>query len=645
MKKLLLLILLIAFSFSESKAQDSVTVTFRLNMLNPNGSASVVEDAIQLGIIFPFPVIVGNFADLGATAKLNDEYVDIPLDNFSLETLILESFFIGDTSNPNMIYLSIKFPITSVGQELNFSLGLTDFPITNLYMGDDIDVYSENSPHTACFTSSPEIDQLFALNNINGTGIVRTITIPPIDATYSYCWSSCLQCNGDAPGIINDENVLRTRTFVDLNNNSVLDAGEPPIQGINVQVNTSPNPINGFTGNNGRFYTYLPNGNYTVQIVLPNLFSTSNTSQIITLAGNDTNLLFPLTLAPDYYEIEAVFNPALMVAGFNQNSSIVIQNTGNSVSNLSLTITLPEDQAFVSSVPAPTNIAGSVLTYLIPSIAAYTNFPISITTYLPPPPTFMPGDEITWNLNLSPLPNEESDANNVFSYTLPILSSYDPNDKTMMKGSSITPALVNAGEDFHYRIRFQNTGNFPASFIHVRDTLEAGLNPSTLRMLAASHEYSLTVTDNIYLDWFFPNIQLPDSASDPEGSQGYILFSIQPVLPVEEGAQIENTAHIYFDFNPAVITNTEVTTIETPSSISSTNAAGNVWVNANMELRVQHPMEFTQLNIYSIDGRLLHKTNPTNYFDLKSINTTGMVLIELVGNNNRVVLKQALMRD
>ena len=356
-------------------------------------------------------------------------------------------------------------------------------------------------------------------------------------------------------------------------------------------------------------------------------------------------MFFPLTLVPNYYEIEAVFNPAQMVAGINQTSSIEIQNTGNSVSNLSLTITLPEDQAFVSSVPAPTNVAGGVLTYLIPSIAAYTNFPISITTYLPPPPTFMPGDEITWNLNLSPLPNEESDANNVFSYTLPILSSYDPNDKTMMKGSSITPALVNAGEDFHYRIRFQNTGNFPASFIHVRDTLEAGLNPSTLRMLAASHEYSLTVTDNIYLDWFFPNIQLPDSASDPEGSQGYILFSIQPVLPVSEGDQIENTAHIYFDFNPAVITNTEVTTIETPTSISPTNASSNVWVNSNMELRIQHPMEFIQMNIYSIDGRLLFKTSPTNYFDLKSINTTGMVLIELVGNNNRVVLKQALIKQ
>jgi len=643
MKKLLCILLLFLFSYNSSKAQDSVTVTLQFNLLFPDGS-SVWDSLQQLGI-FPLPGFLANFEDVQATAKIGGE--DFHLFNFSLGDFFYDAFDIIDTNNSNMIYFPIKFPISSIGQEFIFSFGILEFSDIDIfgYIGDDIDLYPENSPHTACFTSSPEIDQVFAQNNINSTGIVRTIIIPPIDATYSYCWSSCLQCNGDAPAVINVGNVLRTRTFIDLNNNSILDAGEPPAQGINVQVNTSPNPINGFTGNNGRFSVYVPNGDFTVQIAPPNQFITASTSQNVSIADNDTNLFFPLTLSPDYYEIEAVFNPGLMVAGFDQNSSIVIQNTGNSVSNLSLTITLPDNQPFVSSVPAPTNVSGSVVTYLISSIAAYTNYPISIITYLPPPPTFMPGDEITWTLNLSPLPNEESDANNVYSYTLLVLSSYDPNDKTMMKGSRITPALVNAGEDFHYRIRFQNTGNYPASFIHVRDTLEAGLNPSTIRMLSASHEYSLTVTNNVYLDWFFPNIQLPDSTSDPEGSQGYILFSIQPVLPVSEGTQIENTAHIYFDFNPAIITNTEVTTIETPTAISSSNSSGNVWVNANMELRIQHPTQFTQLNIYSIDGRLLLKTTPTNYFDLNSFNSNGMVLIELVGNQNRVVLKQALIKE
>lgn len=639
MKKLLLLILLIAFSYNESKAQDSVTVTFRLNMFNQQITDTFYyffeNDLIE-------PQIIGNLSDLNATYTNGTA-----LPNFNFEPIYGNWDPEDDDGfgNFSIATLSLKFPISSVGQELSFSFIASFDPNYIVYL-EDTSYLGFNENLTSCFSASSQLGLFFNSQGYNiENGLVRTIVIPAQNTTYSYCYSSCLQCNGEAPTLNNVGNLLKTKAFIDLNNNSTLDIGEPGAQGVNVNVNTSPNPSNGFTGNNGCYSVYVPNGEYTVQVAPSNQFTIANTTQNVTVANATAEVFFPVSLAPNYYEVEAVFNPALMVAGFDQTSSIVIQNTGNSVSNLSLTITLPEDQAFVSSIPAPTNIAGGVLTYLIPSIAAYTNFPISITTYLPPPPTFMPGDEITWNLNLSPLPNEESDANNVFSYTLPILSSYDPNDKTMMKGSSITPALVNAGEDFHYRIRFQNTGNFPASFIHVRDTLEAGLNPSSLRMLAASHEYSLTVTDNIYLDWFFPNIQLPDSTSDPEGSQGYILFSIQPVLPVAEGTQIENTAHIYFDFNPAVITNTEVTTIETPASISSTNAAGNVWVNANMELRIQHPTDFNQLNIYSIDGRLLHKTNPTNYFDLKGINTTGMVLIELVGNNNRVVLKQGLMRE
>ncbi len=49
---------------------------------------------------------------------------------------------------------------------------------------------------------------------------------------------------------------------------------------------------------------------------------------------------------------------------------------------------------------------------------------------------------------------------------------------------------------------------------------------------------------------------LPDSATDMAGSQGYFKFRI----PLSEGlpnmTEVENTAAIYFDLNPPVITNT-----------------------------------------------------------------------------------------
>jgi hypothetical protein len=429
MKKLLLLILLIAFSYNESKAQDSVTVTFRLSMYFPNGTYiydSIIPGGANINIF-------GNLLDLNATAILNNAI--IPLQNFSIGGNLPDWYDLNNDPTSNIKCAKVKFPNSSIGQELKFGFSLDNIsfnPVGINLLGENIDFFTPNSSAVNCFSYSPELVARLAeistdsfYNVLSFSNVVRTILIPSEDATFSFCWSSCLQCNGDAPTSTQTGNLLKSNAFIDFNNNSTIDENEPGAQGINIQINTTPNPTNGFTGNSGRYSVYVPNGDYTVQVAPSNQFTIANASQNVSVADGTTEVFFPVNLAPNYYEIEAVYNPAQMVAGFDQTSSIVIQNTGNSVSNLSFTIILPDNQTFVSSNPAPTNIAGGVITYLIPSIAAYTNFPISITTYLPPPPTFMPGDEITWNLNLSPLPNEESDANNVFSYTLPILSSYD----------------------------------------------------------------------------------------------------------------------------------------------------------------------------------------------------------------------------
>jgi hypothetical protein len=51
---------------------------------------------------------------------------------------------------------------------------------------------------------------------------------------------------------------------------------------------------------------------------------------------------------------------------------------------------------------------------------------------------------------------------------------------------------------------------------------------------------------------------LADSTSDPEGSKGFVQYQVKPKVNLPLGTTIENTAHIYFDFNPAVVTNTTI---------------------------------------------------------------------------------------
>lgn len=54
----------------------------------------------------------------------------------------------------------------------------------------------------------------------------------------------------------------------------------------------------------------------------------------------------------------------------------------------------------------------------------------------------------------------------------------------------------------------------------------------------------------------FNNINLPDSTSNLEGSQGYVSYSIKAKTGLPENTIIKNTSAIYFDYNPPIITNT-----------------------------------------------------------------------------------------
>jgi hypothetical protein len=54
----------------------------------------------------------------------------------------------------------------------------------------------------------------------------------------------------------------------------------------------------------------------------------------------------------------------------------------------------------------------------------------------------------------------------------------------------------------------------------------------------------------------FPNIELADSATNPEGSKGFIQYRIKPKANLMAGVIIKNKASIYFDFNAPIVTNT-----------------------------------------------------------------------------------------
>lgn len=136
-----------------------------------------------------------------------------------------------------------------------------------------------------------------------------------------------------------------------------------------------------------------------------------------------------------------------------------------------------------------------------------------------------------------------------------VVASYDPNDKNALPEGYSTEHLVEPNTDLSYRIRFQNTGTDTAFTVIVRDTLSAWLDPASVRAEGASHPFTWDIVDGNTLKFVFNNILLPDSSTNEPASNGFVQFRVSQKPDVPSGNVIYNRAAIYFDFNPAVLTN------------------------------------------------------------------------------------------
>ncbi|MDJ1494973.1 6-bladed beta-propeller [Cytophagaceae bacterium DM2B3-1] len=157
---------------------------------------------------------------------------------------------------------------------------------------------------------------------------------------------------------------------------------------------------------------------------------------------------------------------------------------------------------------------------------------------------------------------------------LPIVDSYDPNDKLVSPAGTTDEHYTPTTSELKYTIRFQNTGTDYAYTVVVIDTLSENLDIATLQMGAASHGYSLKVSGKgqPVLTWTFNNINLPDSTRDQKGSNGFIQFTIKPKANLPEKTQIENYADIFFDYNDPVRTNTTANVLyDVPKVIDAAN--------------------------------------------------------------------------
>lgn len=279
-----------------------------------------------------------------------------------------------------------------------------------------------------------------------------------------------------------------------------------------------------------------------------------------------------------------------------------------------ITLTLLYDPLLdpVTISPTPTSASPGSVQWILPAMSPFAWFNFHVNGNVPPE-TDLLGTVIDWSASALDDTPEQNTANNSVSVPVTITGSLDPNDKQARTSSGLSSSSYYLDEDqfIDYTVRFQNTGTDTAFTVVVRDSLEAGLDPGSLEILGASHPFTPSFQNGRTLVFTFGNIQLADSATNEPASHGAVHYRIKPVTSVMVGETISNTAAIYFDYNPAVITNTSQLLVEMSTMLPEPSVPGRCRVFPNPvveELRVTVPDDAHRMfsaEVVNIDGRVV----------------------------------------
>jgi uncharacterized repeat protein (TIGR01451 family) len=442
--------------------------------------------------------------------------------------------------------------------------------------------------------------------------------------------------------------IKKTNGFIyhDLNLNGLHDSGEPPKPQMFIQ--SVPSDLFAISDSVGTFrLPYFPGISNSIEPMLSQYqFVTTQNLEI------DTNgtIVQEIGIAemPNIRDlcIEATATP-IFRPGFETQVFLTVRNVGTKAADGTVLLIKDPKVDFVSATPImPNPVSGDSLFFAIPLMQPGETYQIKLVMRTQTTATV--GSFVSIGAQLNPVQDDQNPLNNSSTLREQVRGSYDPNDKAVSP-EYLHPDMVADGEDLIYTVRFQNIGNFPASFVRILDTLDARLQVASIRVLAASHPYTYTLHGRNVLDVFFDQINLADSVSNEPASHGFVKFAIKADSTLQLGQRVSNTAHIYFDFNPAVVTNTVTTEIKISSTQEVDNDAITFEITPNpgrdvFRIRLaQTLMEPVQVRVYDTSGRLVTTAAHDTLHDGTALprwsGASGVYLVQLVTKSGSATRK------
>ncbi|MEM9917496.1 MAG: FG-GAP-like repeat-containing protein [Bacteroidota bacterium] len=348
-------------------------------------------------------------------------------------------------------------------------------------------------------------------------------------------------------------------TYLDENENGQMDSLESGIKNQSLVI--SPEQLSLWSDQNGKHNYALSAGDYELSLIQDSCWSlTTDSVYNLTIDQQDTTYI-AFGLKPKITKSKVTTNLSIPFARCNRVAPAWLEYTNEGTQKEDVLACLEIDTllTFVTSNPLPDSIDGQFYYWKSNALPPTQSEVIRLDLVIPGVDAFSEkiemGSRVYTQMNGLYTPTDSVDV------SVRLLCAYDPNDKLV---SPSRPALGNPtlfDETLEYTIRFQNTGNDTAFTVRLEDQLDADLDWTTFKPLAASHPYRAEINDGGLLIFTFDNIQLPDSNVNEVASHGFVKYTIEPFDGLAPGTLIENSAAIYFDFNPPILTNTVVSTL------------------------------------------------------------------------------------
>lgn len=538
---------------------------------------------------------------------------------------------------PDATSESVTVTFTSFSTEVNF---------------DTLYVYNGNSTQAPMITSNngPGFFNSSMPGGYWGTTIPGpfTSTSPDGCLTFQFIsdssvvssgWEANVTCNNIQPKLI-------AIAFVDLNGNGIQEYQEPYFKHGNfaIQMNNSGTTtlVNTATGCY-TLYDSDPTNTYDISYsIYPdaqpfyqgNGYSVNDT----TISATTQYVYFPITYIQPFSDVEVTLTPVKSaVIGTQHYQFVRLRNNGPLPTSGTLTYTKPSQITSISSPTPGVTTSTNGFTYPY-QINAFSTVYIDVKLTIPSSPTVSINESISATASAT-ASNDINSSNNTFSLTEQIVGSWDPNTKSEVHGPLIPITSFNTDDYFYYQINFQNEGTANAEKVQIEDDLENGIIPESVQMVASSHNYILERTGN-HLVWKMDNIQLPPKSVSNVLSRGHVQFKAKLQPGFQSGTQITNSASIFFDSNPAVITNTWVSEFVAPMSTQTfNNSLFVLYPNpAQTTIYIQNTTDevLEKISIWDVTGKCVQtrssfdQTQPS--FGINDL-SNGWYIIELIAKN------------